>query len=101
MDVRYQLASLQFEWDSNKAAENRRKHGVDFVEAAEVFLDPLALYGVSDNEEETRFFVLGETLRTKVVLVVHTDRGARTRIISARPATRSERRLYERGQFDR
>ena len=90
--------SLYFEWDENKAGDNSAKHGVYFEEAATVFGDPLSLT-IEDPEhsrEEQRFITLGESLYRRVLVVVHTDRRDSIRIISAREATRKERRQYER-----
>ncbi len=88
--------ALVFEWDPEKAAANERKHGVSFEEAATVFRDRLALImGDPDHsDEEDRFLLLGASDRGRLILVSHTDRGRRIRIISARRASRSERRNY-------
>ena len=88
-----------FEWDDDKAKQNIRKHGVSFEEASSVFADPLALT-IPDplhSEEEDRFVTLGESHRRRLVVVASTDRGAAVRIISARVATRRERKDYEEG----
>lgn len=88
---------LTFEWDDNKAASNLQKHGVAFDEAATAFGDPLSLT-IPDplhSEDEDRFVLIGETYRGRLVVVVHTTRGDTLRLISARSATRSERRTYE------
>jgi len=85
-----------FEWDSDKAASNIGKHGVSFPEAATVFADPLAVY-LDDGWGIGRMVVIGTSLRERVLFVVHVERGARDRIISARPATRAERSVYEIG----
>jgi len=88
---------LTFEWDEGKAASNEQKHGVAFDEAATAFGDPLSLT-IPDplhSEDEDRFVLIGETYRGRLVVVVHTSRGDNLRLISARPATRSERRTYE------
>ncbi|MCC7087783.1 MAG: BrnT family toxin [Chloroflexi bacterium] len=96
MDILYDLQHLRFEWDAEKASANLVKHGVDFFDAAEVFLDPLAIAGdASGDDGEGREWLLGETYRLRLLIVVHTERGDRARIISARPATRHERRTYE------
>jgi uncharacterized protein len=90
---------LEFEWDSRKAKRNLRKHGVSFEEAISVFGDPLALT-IADpfhSEDEDRFVVLGGSQRSRLIVVIFTDRGDRIRIISARKATRHERRDYEEG----
>jgi len=91
--------SLEFEWDEDKARQNLKKHGVSFEEASTVFGDPLALtiHDPLHSEEEDRFITLGESHRRRLVVVVSTDRGNRVRIISARVATRRERKDYEKG----
>jgi len=89
--------SINFEWDDRKAKSNLRKHGVSFEEAATAFGDPLSIT-VADpdhSEQEDRFVLVGSTFRDRLVVVVHTERGDKIRIIGARPATRSERRTYE------
>ncbi|HMC63881.1 MAG TPA: BrnT family toxin [Gemmataceae bacterium] len=91
--------SLEFEWDERKARQNLRKHGVLFDEASTIFSDPLALT-IDDpvhSEEEDRFVTLGESHRSRLLVVVFIERGDRIRIISARTATRRERRNYEEG----
>jgi len=90
---------MEFEWDPNKAHRNLATHGVSFHEAATVFGDPLALtYADPDHSgEEDRFFTFGQSSEGRLLLVSHTDRGDRTRIISARRATPRERRTYEPG----
>ena len=85
------------EWDRLKAALNFRKHGVAFAEAVAVLEDPLALTRADDDPGERRFVTLGRDIRGRVVVVAWTERGARTRIISARLATRRERVSYEEG----
>lgn len=89
--------SIEFEWDPAKPAANLRKHGVSFEEASAAFWDPLSL-AIPDpqhSQGEERFVLLGRTTANRLVVVVHVDRGARIRVISARPATRKERRQYE------
>jgi hypothetical protein len=90
---------MEFEWDVEKAARNVKKHGVSFHEAATVFGDPLALtYHAPDHsDDEDRFLTFGNSSQQRLLIVSHTDRGASTRIISARRATRRERKLYEEG----
>lgn len=88
---------MEFEWDPEKAADNERKHGVSFDEAATAFGDTLSLT-ISDpghSDEEDRFVLLGESFRGRLLVVVHTVREDRIRIISARLSTRKERRTYE------
>lgn len=89
--------SLTFEWDEKKAKQNLRKHGVSFEEAATVFGDPLSLT-IEDplcSGEEERFVTMGMSIQGRLLVVVHTERGDNIRIISARRATRHERKTYE------
>jgi uncharacterized DUF497 family protein len=86
-----------FEWDRLKDEENRRKHGVAFIDALSAFKDPLSVT-VRDpdhSEGEERFILLGQSSKGRLLVVVHTDRDGCTRIISAREASRPERRQYE------
>ncbi len=88
---------MRFEWDPKKAAANLKKHGVSFKEAATAFGDPLSLTKFDPDhsaEDEDRFILLGATHAGRLVIVSHTDRGEIVRIISARVATRRERRSY-------
>lgn len=90
---------LEFEWDDDKAKANRKKHGVSFEEASTIFGDPLArtIHDPLHSDEEDRFVTLGESERGRLLVVVFTDRDDRIRIISARVATRRERKDYEQG----
>jgi uncharacterized DUF497 family protein len=90
---------MEFEWDAAKAARNLAKHGIVFGEAATVFGDPLALtfHDPDHADAEDRFLTFGCSNKGRLLVVSHTDRGGRTRIISARGATRGERRIYEEG----
>lgn len=89
---------LRFEWDEAKDLGNRRKHGVSFAEAQSVFFDERAVEFCDDehSEWEDRFLLLGLSARMRILLVCHCRRrgGCVIRIISARKATRKERRLY-------
>jgi uncharacterized protein len=88
----------EFEWDARKAAVNRRKHGIDFADATAGFEDERALT-VRDEitaVDETRMLTLGRDAMGRVLVVAYTWRGERIRLISARPATPSERRQYRR-----
>lgn len=89
--------SYEFEWDANKATANNRKHGVSFTEASTVFADPLSLLMRDPDHSlnEERFPVLGASSAGRLLVVSHTERPPRTRIISARPAARNERSQYE------
>jgi uncharacterized DUF497 family protein len=95
MDTVYQLQGIEFEWDKNKADNNLEKHGVTFEEAAEVFFDPFYQVGDATSNHEQRDFIIGYSLSIRLLLVVYVERSERTRIISARPTTRTERKLYE------
>jgi len=96
MNILYRLQGIEFEWDQDKAEINVQKHGVTFEEAAEVFFDPFYQSGdASVNEKEDRDFIIGYTFAQRLLLAVYTERVERTRIISARPATRIERKTYE------
>jgi len=96
MDSLYRFQGIEFEWDDAKARINLEKHGITFDEAVEVFFDPFHQEGDATINDEQRDFVLGYSLSQRLLLVVYTERGERTRIISARPATRQERKLYEK-----
>jgi len=88
-----------YEWNAAKAKANAHKPGVSFEEASTVFLDPLA-WTFSDPDHsaaEAREITIGYTVRHRVVFVAHCQRGGRTRLISARKATRKERKQYEEG----
>jgi uncharacterized DUF497 family protein len=87
---------MWFEWDPNKARRNLLQHGVSFEEASTAFGDPISLTIFDDkhSEVEDRFILLGATTALRLVVVVHTVRGDSHRIISARLATRRERRAY-------
>jgi uncharacterized DUF497 family protein len=87
---------VDFEWDPDKAASNRLKHGVSFADAVAVFEDELALTISDDVSDEERFIILGTNALGQLLVVVYTWRGPeRIRIISARKATRQERTQYE------
>ncbi len=95
MNIIYRLQGIEFEWDEDKAQSNARKHGVTFSEAAEAFFDPFYQGGDASVDDEQRDFIVGYSLSQRILLVVYTERDERTRIISVRPANRSERKLYE------
>jgi uncharacterized protein len=95
VDFEYHSQGLTFVWDTKKARLNVEKHGVGFEEAAEAFFDPFYKDGETSVEGERRSFILGYTLAPRMLLVIYLDRSNGTRIISARPATRAERKLYE------
>ncbi|MGN6735016.1 MAG: BrnT family toxin [Candidatus Binatia bacterium] len=86
-----------FEWDAKKAQANLSKHGVSFAEAVTAFGDPLSMNmpDPDHSDSEQRFIVLGMSDRFRLLVVSYTERPPRTRIISARLATRKERKQYE------
>jgi uncharacterized DUF497 family protein len=87
-----------YEWDSQKADANARKHGVPFNEALTVFRDPLALtFDDPDHSTDERHFItIGVSDRNRILFVAHVERGFdRIRIISARKATRRETYAYQ------
>ncbi len=90
---------MPFEWDSEKARTNADKHGVSFEEASTAFLDDFSLNGDDPDHawDEDRFVIFGLSSTGRLLVVAYTEREKRIRIISARTATRSERRLYEEG----
>ena len=88
---------LLFEWDPNKARTNIGIHGISFDEASTAFKDTLSLT-IRDplhSDEEDRFILIGNSHENRLLVVVHTERGNRIRIISARKATKKERKQYE------
>jgi len=88
---------VTFTWDPKKAEENLTKHGVDFREAATVFDDPLSTTfpDYDHSAGERRFLIVGMSALGRILVVSHTENGDTIRIISARTATRRERRFYE------
>jgi uncharacterized protein len=86
-----------FEWDPGKAEANERKHGVRFDEASTVFGDPLSLLMPDPDHSlgEERYVLFGMSNRRRLLVVAFAERPPRTRLISARKATRPERSLYE------
>ncbi len=94
------MNSLRFEWESRKASANLKKHGISFEEAKSVFYDERARL-ISDpdhSEDEDRFILLGLSYSLRVILVCHCYRskGNMIRIISARKASNTELKAYER-----
>lgn len=90
---------MKYEWDPAKAASNLRKHGVSFEEAATALEDDLSVTGRDPEHSfgESRFVTFGVSSAGRLLVVAHTERGEVLRIISARPATKHERRIYEEG----
>jgi uncharacterized protein len=96
-DEVYEYLGQTFEWNRMKAAKNAIKHHVRFTEAASVFFDEDALFepDPDHSEKENRYIVLGYSISSKLLLVVHVAREERLRILSGRPATPAERRRYD------
>jgi hypothetical protein len=90
---------MECEWDAKKADANYRKHGVSFEEAATALADDLSVTGADPDHSggESRFVTLGVSSSGRLLVVAHTERGEVLRIISARLATKRERRIYEEG----
>jgi len=88
---------LRFEWDPKKAISNRQKHSVSFEEASTVFEDVFSST-ISDplhSTDEERLVTIGQSAKGRLLVIVHTQRDTRVRLISAPLATNYERRLYE------
>ena len=86
---------MSFEWDPGKARGNLQKHGVDFTDAVGALEDPWAATVSEPHPDEERYLTLGTDYRERLVVVTWTIRGDHVRILSARRATRSERRRYQ------
>jgi len=92
---------FDYEWDDDKAAENLRKHRVDFEEAASIFDDDLMITEADwvHSEEEDRYVSLGLSSKNRLLVVIYTERVRTIRIISAREPTAKEKRSYEHSNF--
>ncbi|MDB9309603.1 BrnT family toxin [Aphanizomenon sp. CS-733/32] len=90
---------MGFEWNPHKATLNFEKHSVSFQEAATVFNDPLSVTFPDPDHSigESRYVIIGISRFGQILVVAHTERGDNIRIISARKATRQERKFYEEG----
>lgn len=96
MNTRYQLHGITFEWDIAKAVANLHKHRILFESACEVFHDPfVCVVEAGEAEEESRDAAIGMTQNWRLLYVVYTMRSDTIRIVSARMAVKSERRIYE------
>ena len=93
---RYAMTHIKFEWDPQKAATNLRGHQVSFDEAATVFEDLLLITFVDEEHsvDEERYITIGMSKHGRLLVIAHTDRDGRVRIISARDATKKEAKLY-------
>ena len=88
---------MVYQWNRDKTATNLRKHGIDFADAVSVFSDDLAITIPDERFDEERFITIGLDAFGRVLVVVYTLHGDEIRVISARKATRQERRQYEEG----
>ena len=88
---------MNFAWGSDKAANNKQKHGISFDEAQSVFFDPLATNFEDEVHSETavREFIVGHSRQSRLLVVCFTERQGGIRIIGARSAIRLERQDYE------
>lgn len=88
---------MEFEWDTEKAKSNLSKHGVSFEKAQTVFDDPLYVdfYDPDHSEDEHRYIMIGESLKSRILLVSYTERWDKIRIISARQVTKQESKAYQ------
>lgn len=86
-----------FEWDDDKARMNLKKHGVSFDEGATIFNDPLiaTMPDTVHSEHEPRFIAIGMSANGRLLVVIFTERGDKTRLISCRKATKTETEAYE------
>ncbi len=89
--------AFEFQWDPVKAVSNVSKHGVAFEDAVTAFADPLSItiHDPLHSQDETRLVLIGRAHSGRLLVVVHADRGHAIRLVSARPATRMERKTYE------
>ncbi|KAA0274172.1 MAG: BrnT family toxin [Anaerolineales bacterium] len=91
------MEDTEFEWDDEKAESNLKKHGVSFDEAATIFNDPniATILDPDHSEHEERFVSIGSSVIARLLTVIHTFRKTRIRLISARKATKVEKKRYE------
>jgi hypothetical protein len=91
---------LLFEWDPRKAQLNIKRHGISFDEASTAFSDPLSrtIDDPLQTQDEDRFVLIGQSVKGRLLVVVHSERGERVRIVSARMATKKERFRYEENE---
>lgn len=85
---------MAYQWDTDKAATNLSKHGINFADAVSVFADDLAVTISEERFDEERFITIGIDGLGRVLVVVYTWRGNEIRLISARKATQAERKQY-------
>ena len=88
---------MEYQWDRNKALTNKSKHGIDFADAVSVFSDELAITIFDGRFAEERFITMGMDAFNRILIVVYTMRDDEIRLISARKATKNERKQYKEG----
>ncbi len=90
---------MEFEWDASKARVNLSKHAISFDEAKTVFDDPLYVdfYDPDHSDDEERYIIIGQSQQGRLLFVSYAESRNRTRLISAREATRREKATYEKG----
>ena len=88
---------MEFEWRREQAKENLARHGVSFEEAKTIFTDPheRTVYDTGHSDDEIRWLTIGYSSSNRLLVVSHTARSTKTRLISARTPTRLERETYE------
>jgi uncharacterized DUF497 family protein len=91
------MEKSEFEWDDEKAASNLKKHHISFEEAATIFNDPkvATIHDPDHSEDEERYVSIGMSVIVRLLAVIHTYRKERIRLISARKATKAEKKKYE------
>ena len=91
------MEDVEFDWDDDKAAGNLKKHGVSFEEGATIFNDPeiATIFDPDHSKDEERFISIGVSIQGNLLVIVHTERDERIRLISCRKATNIERKVYE------
>ena len=100
LNIYYELGEYKFEWDSDKAEKNFKKHKIKFEDAALVFFDENKIDDFDElhSDFEERYKIIGRV--KKILAVIYTERGDRNRIISARYATKKEVDDYYAGHYD-
>jgi uncharacterized DUF497 family protein len=92
------MEDVEFEWDDVKAESNLKKHGVSFEEGATIFNDPkiATVFDPDHTEDEDRYISIGTSIQGSLLVIIHTEREERIRLISCRKATNAERKAYEK-----
>ena len=91
------MEDIEFEWDEKKADSNFKKHDVSFEEGATVFNDPeiATMFDPDHSKDEERYISIGMSIQGNLLVIIHTEREERIRLISCRKATSAERKAYE------